>query len=180
MQGRHERSRWKHNAKTACASLRRRATIAGVNLCYFCSYRYESSNLEHFLKPLEYGPHAIVDSAELHTRRSTLQTKVMGVQKKTRKFATVKRIIGQRDVRLKKNQLAQDAANQEEKKKKEEVIREVYVVYRQGCGMILTDMTVRRCLPTCSSSTTKLFNPRTRFWSIPTFSRILFITNWTS
>jgi len=52
----------------------------------------------------------------------------MGVQKKTRKFATVKRIIGQRDVRLKKNQLAQDAANQEEKKKKEEVVREVYVL----------------------------------------------------
>jgi len=51
----------------------------------------------------------------------------MGVQKKTRKFATVKRIIGQRDVRLKKNQLAQDAANEGEKKKKDEVIREVYV-----------------------------------------------------
>jgi len=49
----------------------------------------------------------------------------MGVQKKTRKFATVKRIIGQRDARLKKNQVAQDASNQEQKKKKEEVVREM-------------------------------------------------------
>lgn len=50
-------------------------------------------------------------------------TAVMGVQKKTRKFATVKRIIGQRDARLKKNQ---GKAEEESKKKKDdEVIREV-------------------------------------------------------
>jgi U3 small nucleolar RNA-associated protein 24 len=48
----------------------------------------------------------------------------MGVQKKTRKFATVKRIIGQRDARLKKNQ---DKGETEAKKKDEDVIREVYV-----------------------------------------------------
>lgn len=47
----------------------------------------------------------------------------MGVQKKTRKFATVKRIIGQRDARLKKNQ---EKAEIESKKKNDEVIREVY------------------------------------------------------
>lgn len=48
----------------------------------------------------------------------------MGVQKKTRKFATVKRIIGQRDARLQKNQQKADV---EHKKKDDEVIREVYV-----------------------------------------------------
>lgn len=47
----------------------------------------------------------------------------MGVQKKTRKFATVKRIIGQRDARLKKNQ---DKGEEVAKKKDEDVIREVY------------------------------------------------------
>jgi U3 small nucleolar RNA-associated protein 24 len=47
----------------------------------------------------------------------------MGVQKKTRKFATVKRIIGQRDARLKKNQ---DKGETEANKKKDaDVIREV-------------------------------------------------------
>lgn len=48
----------------------------------------------------------------------------MGVQKKTRKFATVKRIIGQRDARLKKNQ--NKAEIESKKKKDDEVIREVY------------------------------------------------------
>ena len=46
----------------------------------------------------------------------------MGVQKKTRKFATVKRIIGQRDARLKKNQ---EKAEEVAKKKDDDVIREV-------------------------------------------------------
>lgn len=49
----------------------------------------------------------------------------MGVQKKTRKFATVKRIIGQKDARLKKNQ--QKAEIESQKKNDDEVIREVYV-----------------------------------------------------
>lgn len=49
----------------------------------------------------------------------------MGVQKKTRKFATVKRIIGQKDARLKQNQKkGEELAN---KKKDDDVIREVYV-----------------------------------------------------
>ena len=48
----------------------------------------------------------------------------MGVQKKTRKFAQVKRVIGQRDARLKKNQ---DKGAIESKKKDEDVVREVYV-----------------------------------------------------
>lgn len=46
----------------------------------------------------------------------------MGVQKKTRKFAQVKRIIGQRDARLKKNQ---DINKPADKKKDDDVIREV-------------------------------------------------------
>jgi hypothetical protein len=46
----------------------------------------------------------------------------MGVQKKTRKFAQVKRIIGQRDARLKKNQLkGEDKA----KPKGDDVVREM-------------------------------------------------------
>ncbi|KAI4732589.1 Fcf1-domain-containing protein [Aureobasidium sp. EXF-12298] len=46
----------------------------------------------------------------------------MGVQKKTRKFAQVKRVIGQRDARLKKN-----AVTPEDKPKKpaEEVVRDI-------------------------------------------------------
>ena len=52
----------------------------------------------------------------------------MGVQKKTRKFATVKRIIGQRDARLKKN-IAKNEEQMKKKKggKKDDMIREVYV-----------------------------------------------------
>ena len=50
----------------------------------------------------------------------------MGVAKRTRKFAEVRRIIGQRDARLKKNQEKQELEN---KKKKEsasgEVVREM-------------------------------------------------------
>ena len=47
----------------------------------------------------------------------------MGVHKKTRKFAQVKRIIGQRDARLKKNQ--DTGKTVENKKKDDDVIREV-------------------------------------------------------
>lgn len=46
----------------------------------------------------------------------------MGVHKKTRKFAQVKRIIGQRDARLKKNQ--DTGKTEESKKKDDDVIRE--------------------------------------------------------
>jgi U3 small nucleolar RNA-associated protein 24 len=47
----------------------------------------------------------------------------MGRAKKTRKFATVKRMIQQRDSRLKKNMTADDGSKD---KKKDEVIREMY------------------------------------------------------
>ena len=47
----------------------------------------------------------------------------MGVQKKTRKFAQVKRIIGQKDARLKKNQEKAEAEAQ--KPKKDALIREM-------------------------------------------------------
>lgn len=46
----------------------------------------------------------------------------MGVQKKTRKFAQVKRVIGQRDARLKKNQIT---GQDQEAKKKDDVVREM-------------------------------------------------------
>lgn len=48
----------------------------------------------------------------------------MGVQKRTRKFAQVKRVIGQRDARLQKNKMT--GADQQPKKK-DDLIREVYV-----------------------------------------------------
>ncbi|KAH0288842.1 FCF1 small subunit [Aureobasidium namibiae CBS 147.97] len=46
----------------------------------------------------------------------------MGVQKKTRKFAQVKRVIGQRDARLKKNEVKGD---DKPKKPAEEVVRDI-------------------------------------------------------
>ena len=49
----------------------------------------------------------------------------MGVQKKTRKFAAVKRVIGQRDARLKKNILKEETKQTEAKKGKDELIREI-------------------------------------------------------
>jgi U3 small nucleolar RNA-associated protein 24 len=49
----------------------------------------------------------------------------MGVQKRTRKFATVKRIIGQRDARLKKNILKSEEQNKKKGSKGDELIREV-------------------------------------------------------
>ncbi|OQO13152.1 hypothetical protein B0A48_02616 [Cryoendolithus antarcticus] len=49
----------------------------------------------------------------------------MGVAKKVRKFATVKRVIGQRDARLKKNQETAADAQQKKKKPGDELIREI-------------------------------------------------------
>ncbi|KAJ9626249.1 rRNA-processing protein fcf1 [Taxawa tesnikishii (nom. ined.)] len=50
----------------------------------------------------------------------------MGVQKKTRKFAQVKRVIGQRDARLKKNQTkGDDEAQKSRKKAGDELVREI-------------------------------------------------------
>lgn len=53
----------------------------------------------------------------------------MGVQKKTRKFATVKRVIGQRDARLKKNQItgADEATDKKKKNNSDDVVRDMYV-----------------------------------------------------
>lgn len=61
----------------------------------------------------------------------------MGVQKKTRKFAQVKRIISQRDARLKKNQ---DKSEIEAKRKArgDEVIREVYAHFQTYVMLRLT------------------------------------------
>ena len=53
----------------------------------------------------------------------------MGVQKKTRKFATVKRVISQRDARLKKNQETGADQAQKKKAKGDELIREMYVLH---------------------------------------------------
>jgi U3 small nucleolar RNA-associated protein 24 len=50
----------------------------------------------------------------------------MGVQKKTRKFATVKRVISQRDDRLKKNQPT-PLDKQKKQSGKDELVRTMYV-----------------------------------------------------
>lgn len=50
----------------------------------------------------------------------------MGIAKRTRKFAQVKRVIGQRDARLKKNRLKADAeAKQKKHSQADEPIREM-------------------------------------------------------
>jgi U3 small nucleolar RNA-associated protein 24 len=54
----------------------------------------------------------------------------MGTAKRTRKFATVKRIISQRDDRLKKNIAKNEEANKKKRKQGDELIREVYVCCR--------------------------------------------------
>lgn len=51
----------------------------------------------------------------------------MGVQKKTRKFAQVKRVIGQRDARLRKNQVTGDDQAVAKKKDADDVVREMFV-----------------------------------------------------
>ncbi|KAK2760391.1 rRNA-processing protein fcf1 [Arachnomyces sp. PD_36] len=49
----------------------------------------------------------------------------MGVQKKTRKFAQVKRAISARDSRLKQNQQKHDPKNPLNQKKKDDIVREI-------------------------------------------------------
>lgn len=49
----------------------------------------------------------------------------MGVQKRTRKFAQVKRVIGQRDARLKQNQLKQQTEDKKKVRKSNELVREI-------------------------------------------------------
>lgn len=80
----------------------------------------------------------------------------MGVAKKTRKFGAVKRMIGQRDARLKKNQ---DKGEIEGKKKEKgaDVVREIpqvssalFFQVSWYCHLrrrtLLTDMIVQYCL----------------------------------
>lgn len=64
----------------------------------------------------------------------------MGVQKRTRKFAQTKRVIGQRDARLKKNIVAEEQKQKEKKGKGDELIREMYVVHTSHvpCTFMLT------------------------------------------
>jgi hypothetical protein len=65
------------------------------------------------------------DTWTLHNQIAYLRVCTMGVQKRTRKFATVKRIIGQRDARLKKNILKNEEQNKKKGSKGDELIREV-------------------------------------------------------
>ena len=51
----------------------------------------------------------------------------MGVQRKTRRFVKVKRIIGQRDARLKKNIEKAEIKEKQKKSKGDEIVREMYV-----------------------------------------------------
>jgi len=58
----------------------------------------------------------------------------MGVAKRTRKFAQVKRVIGQRDSRLKKNIAETELKQKETKKSGDGLIREVYANLRLQFG----------------------------------------------
>ena len=49
----------------------------------------------------------------------------MGIQKRTRKFAQVKRIIGQRDARLKQNQKKAEQIQKEKEKGNDGVVRKM-------------------------------------------------------
>ena len=53
----------------------------------------------------------------------------MGVQKRTRKFATVKRLIGQKDARLKKNIEKRDEEAKKKAEKKDDLVRQVCVSF---------------------------------------------------
>lgn len=91
----------------------------------------------------------------------------MGVQKKTRKFAATKRVIGQRDARLKKNIMANEKKD-EKKAKDDGLVREMYVLIISACYSLAiphTDMlyTARKFPPPCSSTTTPPSSHPTRF-----------------
>ena len=120
----------------------------------------------------------------LHSR--LLRTVKMGVQKKTRKFATVKRMIGQRDARLKKNIVKNEERNQQKKKtgKGDDLVREVYAFsdlsnnpYNQpGANHSLINA-AHEHPQTCSSNTTPPSNHPTKSSSTPTFSHTQSTTN---
>jgi U3 small nucleolar RNA-associated protein 24 len=54
----------------------------------------------------------------------------MGVQKKTRKFGAVKRVISQRDARIKKNIMKNESDEKKKKEQGDNVVRDVYVCQR--------------------------------------------------
>ena len=86
----------------------------------------------------------------------------MGVAKKTRKYGQVKRIIGQRDARLKKNQ---DTGKKDEiKKKDDDVIREAYVLtatfYWHISNALQPSSLIRTHLPIQYSLSTAIPSPR--------------------
>lgn len=64
--------------------------------------------------------------------RNHFSSFTMGKQKTTRKFATVKRVIGQRDARLKKNVLKNEAEDKKAKATGDgELIREMCVALKE-------------------------------------------------
>ena len=75
------------------------------------------------IKRFRYDNNNNNNSKPLYPNTRSVLSANMGAQKKTRKFAQVKRIIGQRDARLKKNQDTGKPADS--KKKTDDVIREV-------------------------------------------------------
>ena len=93
----------------------------------------------------------------------------MGVQRKTRRFQ-IKRIIGQRDARLKKNQDKGEEVGKK-KAKGDEVIREMYV-HTPLClaTLPLTFAQVRKYHRLCSFRIILLSLRLTRSWSIPASS----------
>lgn len=96
----------------------------------------------------------------------------MGVAKKTRKFGAVKRVIGQRDARLKKNQ---DKADEGQKKKEAEgnnVVREMYAFTTSTLYLMskLTSTAAHKSPPPSSSNTTPPSRPPTPSSSTPTSS----------
>ncbi|KAH7560117.1 hypothetical protein BM1_03751 [Bipolaris maydis] len=83
----------------------------------------------------------------------------MGVAKKTRKFATTKRIVGQRDARLKKNQMAGEieAKKKEEENKAKREIGNICYLYKDS----LVHPQLTRSLPSPQVSSALFFQANT-------------------
>lgn len=137
--------------------------------------------VEHYLLELAIllrAP-ACYNPSTLSLSGDCLQRLSMGVQKKTRKFATVKRIIGQRDARLKKN-IDKNSAEEQAKKKRDELIRDVYVSTPSNMATPIPDAVYLdpKCRAACSFSTILLFSRPTRSSSTPTSSPTLCTTSY--
>ena len=104
----------------------------------------------------------------------------MGIAKKNRKYAQMKRVIGQRDARLKKNQIKGEV-EATKKQKGDHVVREMYescskpVVIHAHSPML----PVLNGPPLSSFNTTLLLRLPTPSSSIPTFSPTLSSTSST-